>query len=244
MKFLIVNDDGIESEALKKLIKVVDRDFGYCYLAIPSGQESAKSHAITTKNKITFEEITPVFQSEKTIIVNGYPSDCVRVALNYYKDIKFDMVISGLNQGENLGYDLFYSGTVAAAREGCLFGIPSIAISASEFFQCNLEKDISDALKFVINNKLYEKSPLLNINVALKAKGIKIASQGQMIHRPILTSIDDNTYELRYSLKVPSESDDKDQKLYNSGYTTITPLTIDQSDYKMISLFEKDLNGW
>ena len=240
MKFLIVNDDGIESEALKVLIKVIDRDFGYCYLSIPSGQRSAKSHAITTKNKITFEEITPIFQCEKTIVVNGYPSDCVRVALNYYKDIKFDMIISGLNQGENLGYDLIYSGTVAAAREGALYGIPSLAISANEFFQDDLEKDISNALKFVINNKLYERSNLLNINVASKAKGIKIASQGQMIHRPILTILDDNTFELRYSLNVPSEQDDKDQKLYNEGYTTITPLTIDQSDYKMISLFEKE----
>lgn len=241
MNFLIINDDGIKSEFLRTLIRVVDKDFGYCYVAVPKNERSATSHSITITNSIAVEEINPLPQTERTILVEGTPADCVRVALTHYEDITFDYVLSGINIGENLSYDALYSGTLAAAKEASIYGFNSIALSTSGFVEDvpKLEENMKEAIRFIINNNLFEHSKCLNVNIPTNSKKIRLTSLGTQTAYPIFTKENDTTYRISYSRAKPAEPNDKDHIAYDNGETSITPILIDQTDYEALKLLNK-----
>jgi 5'-nucleotidase len=122
MKILLTNDDGIDAEGLECLQQSVG---GELYVVAPADHVSECGHRITTRTALKLEQ-----RGERRWAVHGSPADCVRVAVKHlYSSITFDWVLSGVNQGGNLGIDLYYSGTAAAAREAAIFGIRSIAFS-------------------------------------------------------------------------------------------------------------------
>lgn len=241
MNFLIVNDDGYESPLLKALIKVVDRDFGYCYVSSPKAQRSATSHTITIENRLYYQEITPLPQTERTIVVDGFPADCVRIGLAHYEDIKFDYIISGINIGPNLSYDALYSGTLAAAKEGALYNIPSMAISTSSFVDdmTALEKSVKKAIKTVLDNKLLKEAKCLNLNLLPGANKVRFTSLGTEKEHPIFTKRDGGYYRVSYSRNKPKEDKDKDHIAYDNYEISITPILIDKTDYDILKKFRK-----
>ena len=122
MRFLITNDDGVDAEGIALLARVAS-ELGEVVMVAPAEQQSGISH------RVTFDTPLQVSQTESgTYRVQGTPADCVRFAISQIGD-HFDWVLSGVNDGANLGVDVFYSGTVAAAREATFFGIPAIALS-------------------------------------------------------------------------------------------------------------------
>ena len=122
MKILLTNDDGIDAEGLKCLRHAVD---GEVWVVAPGEEASECGHRITTRGPLKLEQ-----RDDREWAVYGSPADCVRVAMKYlFSDISFDWVFSGVNQGGNLGVDIYYSGTVAAVREATLFGVKSVAFS-------------------------------------------------------------------------------------------------------------------
>jgi 5'-nucleotidase len=122
MKILLTNDDGIDAEGLSALEKAIP---GELYVAAPANHVSECSHRITTRQPLPIEQ-----RGDRRWAIDGSPADCVRVALNYlYTDIQFDWVLAGINEGGNLGVDIFYSGTVAAVREATLLGQRAMAFS-------------------------------------------------------------------------------------------------------------------
>ncbi|MCX6061514.1 MAG: 5'/3'-nucleotidase SurE [Campylobacterales bacterium] len=124
-EILITNDDGYESEGLLALIDAL-RDFGHITVVAPSTEKSACGHSLTLTRPLSFISVGDDFYK----LDDGTPSDCVYLALNSLFEVKKpDLVISGINKGSNMGEDITYSGTAAAAMEGVLQGIPSIAIS-------------------------------------------------------------------------------------------------------------------
>ncbi|MEQ1827620.1 MAG: 5'/3'-nucleotidase SurE [Pirellula sp.] len=132
MKILLTNDDGIDAEGLQSLHDQLSRK-ATCFVVAPDRGRSCCGHAVTTSDALHVEK-----RSESSWTVDGTPADCVRIGLLWLK-LQPDLVISGLNHGGNLGVDIAYSGTVAAAREACLLGIPSMAIS--QYMRRDVERD-------------------------------------------------------------------------------------------------------
>ena len=162
MKILIVNDDGLNFEGLHILVKAA-KNFGQVFVSVPYEHQSATSNSITIKSKINvYQDVKPI-EGAETILVDGTPSDCVRVAHKVYKDA-FDLVLSGINHGPNLATDIIYSGTVGAAREAAILGIPAIALSAPRNFYDNLEYNVKVVLNEILSKNLQQdrKSTRLN----------------------------------------------------------------------------------
>lgn len=139
MKLLITNDDGIDAPGIKLLAKVAEK-FGEVTIVAPKFEQSGVSHRLSFDRPLTIEEV-----ATKSYQVDGTPGDCVRLAMSTLGE-KFDWVLSGINNGANLGVEFYYSGTVAAAREALLLGTPSIALSqyrrkysAPFDWECNFE---------------------------------------------------------------------------------------------------------
>lgn len=140
--FLITNDDGIFAEGIKNLIESLN-EFANLYIVAPNGNRSCTAHSMSFNKRIYYEKL-----QENKFTIDAYPVDCVFAAKKgFFKDINFDLVISGMNHGANLGTDIFYSGTVSAAFRGAEDGIDSIAFSSSR----NLPPFSSDYTKKMIN---------------------------------------------------------------------------------------------
>ncbi|MDB5944011.1 MAG: surE, partial [Ramlibacter sp.] len=126
MKILICNDDGYHAPGLAALYQAL-KDLGDCEVVAPEHNNSAKSNALTLHSPLYVHQGSNGFR-----YVNGTPADCVHVALTGLLDYRPDLIVSGINNGANMGDDTIYSGTVGAAMEGYLFGIPAIAFSQVE----------------------------------------------------------------------------------------------------------------
>lgn len=233
MRILVVNDDGIKAPYLETLVRVASR-FGFVYVAAPIEHQSATSHAITIANRIKVDKTSYFIpSSEKTIAVGGFPADCVRLGLAVF-DTEFDLVISGVNAGFNIATDQWYSGTVAAAREAVILGVPAIAISTHATDCANLEYKIQLVLEEVIGEKKYLKHNLLNINIPRtpEIKGIKYTIQGRrLFHGEFSPISDSDDYKITYSNMIYDESNETDSTSLDNDYIVITPLTIDQTNY-------------
>ena len=196
MRVLLTNDDGIEAEGLQTLRRAL-REVPGIELAViaPDGNRSATARSITTRRPLWVEEVD-FGDGTYGYATDGTPVDCVRFAkLGLIEGFEADVVVSGINHGSNLGDDITYSGTVAAAFEGLLLGLPSIAVSqqsqAREMdFRLGSRFDFTTAAKFTarVVEELevvpLEPGTLLNINVpAGEVSGVEVASLGKRIYR-------------------------------------------------------------
>ena len=147
MRVLIVNDDGIDSVGIRVLADVFRRDNEVMVVA-PMNQRSGFSHSITIGSEIDYVKAEREYTA---YAISGTPADCTKIGVLYFNDgAPFELVLSGINNGSNLGTDILYSGTVAAATEGATHGIPSIAISL-EKWDC-AESVYVEAAEFVKKN--------------------------------------------------------------------------------------------
>ena len=131
MNILVVNDDGYEAAGIHKLAEALSEE-GDVYICSPHIQRSASGHGITIGRLVHVEDV-PFAEAKHAILMEGTPADCVKIGIEVYRErgVDIDMVFSGFNHGMNLGTDTLYSGTVSAAVEGALCGLPSAAISIS-----------------------------------------------------------------------------------------------------------------
>jgi 5'-nucleotidase len=123
MRLLLSNDDGIDAVGLFTLAEAL-RDVGEVWVVAPDSERSAQSHALTMHKPLRVRQ-----EGERRFAVSGTPADCVYLGLHHLLPAAPDLVVSGVNRGSNLGHDVFYSGTVAAAMEACLQGVPGVAVS-------------------------------------------------------------------------------------------------------------------
>ncbi|MBQ9014970.1 MAG: 5'/3'-nucleotidase SurE [Firmicutes bacterium] len=172
MNILITNDDGIEARGLQELVRALHDEAGAeIYVCAPDGQRSATGHGITMNRPIRVEEVR-VPKVKLAYQTSGLPADCVKIAREFLgrKGIHIDMVFSGINHGGNLGTDTLYSGTVSAALEGSLCGIPSAAVSVdshqAEHFEyiCELAVNAAKAVEAQIEAGTADPRTVLNIN--------------------------------------------------------------------------------
>lgn len=253
LRFLLANDDGVESQGLTALSNAL-KTIGHVTVVAPEREQSTMGHALTLHKPVRLYSV----RHEKNLDVfclSGTPADCVYMGLRHVMKKPPHVIISGINRGVNLGNDIFYSGTVAAAREGALLNIPSIAASMDFHFEPGVKKEahFEDAANFV--RKVAQKVAveglphrcLLNINFPnlplSKIKGVKVAKQGFRIYSKNIEKRQDQRNKSYYWLGgeymgfEPIES--SDCVALDQNFISVTPLRIDITQYDFLGELEQ-----
>ncbi|MEO0101750.1 MAG: 5'/3'-nucleotidase SurE [candidate division WOR-3 bacterium] len=237
---LLTNDDGISSSGLSLLYQIV-KDLAPTRVFSPLTNQSAASHSFTLRKPIK------VCRMKKNWFgVEGTPTDCVLVAYHGLLRKRISLVISGINDSPNLGEDVLYSGTVAAAIEGTILGIPSFALSVldkNSLPPTQKIKSFITSLTRDILKKGLPKKTLLNINIpAQEIKGIKITTLGKRIYRDMAIETKNEKNEICYIIDGSMDYQPHrgtDFEAVYSGYISITPLHLDMTHYQELKTYER-----
>jgi 5'-nucleotidase len=247
MRIVITNDDGIEAKGIKALTAALS-DIGDIYVVAPWEQQSAGSHSTTLHKPLRADEFPLNVGEKKAFRVSGTPADCVLLAVDVLVKGKIDLVVSGINQGPNLGDDVIYSGTVAGAREGALNGIVSIAFSIDGFENPHYESAAQFAkifVKKVINEKIRGEI-YFNVNVPnlpwKDIKGVKIVKQGKRRYIDRVMIGKDPFGKIYYWIggkPVDSENNETDNGVVHKGFISVTHMKVDMTDYSIMDIVKK-----
>jgi 5'-nucleotidase len=230
MKILISNDDGYLAPGINALAEQLATIADIVVVA-PDSNRSGSSNSLTLDRPLRVMRAANGFYS-----INGTPSDCVHIALTGILDTQPDLVVSGINQGQNMGDDTLYSGTVAAATEGFLFGIPAIAFSQVDYGWAHIE-DAARLAKDIVLRRLDElQTPyLLNVNIPNRPYGelnTVVATRLGKRHQsePVIRSSDPHGNEI-FWIGPPGQakeaSEGTDFHATSHGWVSMTPLQID-----------------
>lgn len=244
---LVSNDDGINSEGLHRLHEAL-KPLGKVYIVAPDRDQSAVSHSLSLHRPLRIEKI-----SDYVYTVDGTPTDCINLAVNgILKDGKPDLVVSGINKGENLGDDITYSGTVSAAMEGALLGINSIAISLATKVNFNFDAAFYYSqiiARYVLESKLPEDT-VLNVNIpnlpVEDIKGIMVTRQGKRIYgEPVVEKVDPRGKKYYWigGYELGSvEIENSDIAAVRDGFVSVTPVSLDLTNYGYLEKLRSDLS--
>ncbi len=240
MKILVSNDDGYDAPGLAALVAALS-PLAEITVVAPSRNRSATSNSITVDRPLRVDKAANGFY-----FVDGTPADCVHVAVTGFLDFRPDLVVSGVNDGPNLGDDTIYSGTVAAAMEGYLLGIPAIAVSLAE--RPAVQFDVAAQVARDIVARYVDNVPstpwLLNVNVPAvpyaELKGIRTVRLGRRHHAEpaVKTTNDKGEVEFRVG-RVGNAADagpDTDFGTIADGYASVTPLSVDLTQFNALHL--------
>lgn len=230
MKILISNDDGYLAPGIAALADALS-SIAEITVVAPDSNRSGTSNALTLDRPLSVYRATNGFY-----FVNGTPSDCVHIALTAIMACKPDLIVSGINQGQNMGDDTLYSGTVAAATEGYLFGVPAIAFSqVDKGWEC-LDSAARIARELIVRGfPSLDKPFLLNVNIPNlpyeKIKGMRTARLGKRhTSEPVIRAIDPHGREI-YWIGPPGAVKDAgegtDFHATSGDFVSITPLQVD-----------------
>ena len=244
MHILLSNDDGYEAPGIKTLAQVLQSVADITVVA-PDRDRSGASNSLTLESPIR-----AVTVSDNLIRVDGTPTDCVHLAITGLLKEEPDMVVSGINDGANMGDDVLYSGTVAAAMEGRFLGLPAIAISMSQHNAAHYETGAKVIIKLIEKLKAEPISSdvILNVNVPDlpwdELSGFQITRLGHR-HKaePVIKELDPRGRDI-YWVGPPGAEQDAgpgtDFYAVRNGYVSITPLQVDLTRHQVIN----DLNNW
>jgi len=246
-KILVTNDDGIHAKGILALYNAM-KEIGEPYVVAPDYERSAVGHAITISDPLRAQKVDRNGDFFGWAI-NGMPADCVKLAAKSILNFKPDLLVSGINQGPNTAINVIYSGTVSAATEGTIMGIPSIAFSLTSF------KEIDFALASMISKKIammvlengLPEGTLLNVNIPPlpkdQIKGIRITRQGKGRYEEFFekrVDLMNRTYYWLGGKRLFLDTDeDTDEVATQNQYVSVTPLQYDLTDYKMIDELKK-----
>ena len=250
MNILVANDDGIEARGMRELVSALSAKADI-YVCAPDSQRSASGHGITVSKPIIAEDV-PYENAKAAVRLSGTPADCVKLGMKIFQDrgIKIDMVYSGINHGGNLGTDTLYSGTVSAAIEGSICGVPSVAVSVNSHEATHFEYACELAVS-VLEKASDRISPdtVLNINTPdlpkEEIKGLKYTTLGNREYKEFFTPamLEDGRRAYRYTgdpVVYEGLPDTIDVIAMQDGYASITPLHRDLTDYKLID----EIRNW
>ncbi len=244
MNILLTNDDGYQSSGLMLLCEKLSSKGHNVYVVAPACQRSAFSHSVNLHNEMIISKLDSYCGSKAAYISEGSPADCVKFAMSVL-DVKFDLLVSGPNNGENAGNGVLYSGTVGAAEEGAIFGIKSIALSRVGWFADG--GSFSTAVEYLAGNlELLHKScaerSVLNINVPClpmsEIKGVKICKLcGECLFSDKFIKVDgkENVWKIKGEWLDVDKTQDHDITWTSRGYITVTPITLDRTGYALFS---------
>jgi 5'-nucleotidase len=233
---LCTNDDGIHAIGLKTLVDVAAR-LGEVRVVAPDREQSATSHSLTVHRPLRATR-TP----EGHHVIDGTPTDCVLIGINQILETPPDFVLSGVNHGPNMGEDVLYSGTVAAAMEGTILGIPAIAVSYSSRAADRIP-GWEHVLTDLIRRADFPEETFFNVNLpdipAEELKGIRVTTLGRRVYADSLTRREDPSgreyFWIGGGVSSWTGRDDSDFRAVQAGYVSVTPLHLDLTNYRLIS---------
>ncbi len=240
MKILIANDDGIKSPHLRRLAEWAS-GFAQVSVFAPAVEQSGKSHGIELKLPIEVTRIEDYLPGVEAYSVDSTPADCVRFAV-LERGLKPDIVFSGINNGYNVGHDILYSGTAGATFEAALLGFKAVALS-TDFGVREVPMSALDTVRaFFDGHRLLDRHGLYNVNISVPSKGIRLARQGGAFYSDDFTELEDGRY-IAHGITVyePNIAPDLDTDYVCSGYTTVTPLTVDRTDVRLFEELKREL---
>jgi len=243
MRLLLTNDDGILAHGLECL-QAAAESLGEVTVVAPDREQSATSHSLTLHHPVR-----PIRRGERRWQVDGTPTDCVMLAVEALMPEKPNFVLSGINHGQNMGEDVLYSGTVAAAMEGLALGIPSIAVS---FAGGDLRADVTRLKDYVSTlRRLLERvmtlpafppETLLNVNLppvpSADVKGIRLTRLGRRVYSQSVMPMKDPWGRQIFwigggEINWTGEAD-SDFRAIEEGYISVTPLHLDLTNYNVL----------
>jgi 5'-nucleotidase len=245
MNILISNDDGVLAQGLGLLAEACST-LGKVTVVAPDREQSGTSHSLTLHRPLRATR-----RNDGAFQVDGTPTDCVLLALGALMPDKPDFVISGVNHGPNMGEDVLYSGTVAAAMEGLAAGIPSVAVSYGSFDLEHLDS-YRDRLQRLLAEVLavsdFPKETLLNVNLpavpAASVKGVKVTHLGSRVFHEEIARMKDpwgrDIFWIGGGHVTWSGGAESDFQAVRDGYISVTPLHVDMTNYRLLD----DVRSW
>lgn len=243
MRLLCTNDDGILAHGLKCLIAAAE-PLGEVTVVAPDREQSATSHSLTLHHPVR-----PIQRGDRRWQVDGTPTDCVMLAVEALMPERPDFVLSGINHGQNMGEDVLYSGTVAAAMEGISIGIPSIAVS---FAGGDLRADVSmlddqiepltELLRQLTSLPAFPPDTLLNINLpptpGKSIKGVRLTRLGKRVYSDSIKKMQDPwgrpIYWIGGGSIEWSGPPNSDFRAIEEGFISVTPLHLDVTHHAIL----------
>lgn len=247
LRILLSNDDGILAKGLQ-VLEAAAQPLGELYVVAPDREQSATSHSLTLHHPLR-----PLQLDERRWQIDGTPTDCVMVACAALLPHRPDFVLSGINHGSNMGEDVLYSGTVAAAMEGLVLGIPSIALSfAGNVLRADalLETHttvVTNLLKHLLSLPAFPAETLLNVNIPAlpsdQIKGVRLTRLGRRVFSDSLTRMKDpwgrDILWLGGGSVQWTGAPDSDFRAVADGYISVTPLHLDLTHRDVLATAEE-----
>ena len=246
---MVTNDDGYDAPGILALALAMS-ELGDVQAAAPGSNQSASGHKKTLYQDIHYDRMA-IGGGIPTLVVSGSPADCIAVAMLGLVEQRPDIVVSGINRGENMGQDLTYSGTVTAALEAAIHGLPAIAVSLADHEADCLEdyRVAARAAALIVKQVLRQGLPpftILNVNVPKAARmedlrGIRLTRQGIRIYRDRLRSVGAGT--VRVEGESPAGHTDEigtDVWAVHRQYVSVTPVHLDMTAHQ----FMANLEAW
>ena len=237
MNILVTNDDSISAGQLLSLIRWCQK-LGTVTTVVPRYEQSGKSHSIELHKPFTVEQIA-LAEDVVAWAVDSSPADCVRYAV-LGLGMQFDLVISGINRGYNIGTDVMYSGTVAAIFEAALLGIPAIAFSTSPGYDEHAAEHLDEIYAYIQQHRLMDIHKTYNINIPPNGKDILITHQGDAYYSDDFITENGLCTPKGKCVYVPSNDLSLDTDAVMNGHISITPLTVVRTD---MDIFRKLSEG-
>ncbi len=245
MRILCSNDDGYLALGLNVLARAAS-GFGEVTIVAPDREQSATSHALTLHHPLRARRAT-----DGAWMVDGTPTDCVILAVGELLDDRPDIVLSGINHGPNMGEDVLYSGTVAAAMEATVLGIPAVASSYTGEHPEELEgwqEVIADFLRGVLVRDDFPRDTLLSVNLPNVApdevKGVRVTKLGRRRYQDSLTRAQDPSGKEYFWIGGGTTNwtgpEDSDFRAVKDGFISVTPLHLDLTHYELL----EDIRAW
>ena len=237
MRILITNDDGIGAPCLPHLAAFA-KTLGEVVVVAPKVEQSGKSHAIEIYKKIEIKQVD-LGVGVRAYSMDSTPADCVRFAVLGLQE-RFDLILSGINRGFNLGKDIVYSGTVGAIFEAGRLGIPAVALSTDPRDFTSALSALGELLAFFREKQLLSHASLYNVNIPIDHKGIRITRQGDLYFTDEFEPIGNDIY-VQKGHPVPQVGEDLtlDTDAVRGGYLSVTPLSYDRTNHEVFDLLTK-----
>ena len=236
MRILITNDDGINAEGIRVLAEYA-RTLGEVVVVAPKVEQSGKSHAIDFTRPIEIKRVD-FMEGVEAYSMDSTPADCVRFAVLGLKR-QFDLVLSGVNRGFNLGKDIVYSGTAGAIFEAGRLGLCGIALSTEPCEFDTAKKYIGSVFDFFKAHRLLEENPLYNVNIPNGDGTVKVTRQGGIYFTDEFVKREGDMYEQMGDI-APCDSDDLsfDTVAVINKLISITPLVIEKTNLEVFEKFK------
>ena len=245
MKILCTNDDGYQAKGIHVLAAAASA-LGTVTTVAPDREQSATSHSLTLHHPLRARRAP-----DGAWVVDGTPTDCVLLAMNELLPERPDVCVSGVNHGPNLGEDVLYSGTVAAAMEAMVMGIPAVALSYAGAVHEELEgwePLVQRLLEEILGRDRLPSETLFNVNLPPIApdavKGIRVTSLGQRRYADSITRADDPSgreyFWIGGGVASWSGAEDSDFQAVEDGFVSVTPLHLDLTNYELL----EEIRAW